>query len=149
MIFLKVDNEYRRWIKTSNEEKFEVLFLEEREKIIQLAENSEKLPSEASELLTGFYFSCILFRCLFLRGLKKKLLEVDRNTAALLLLSYLVPQRRIVGKHRLNDTESRSRMKLNFISVATVIILMYHSPKLILTFFLPPKLGFRLGSRQH
>ena len=134
MIFLKVDNEYRRWIKTSHEEKFEVLFLQEREKIIHLAENSEKLPSEASELLTGFYFSCILFRYLFLCGLKK-LLEVDRNTAALLLLSYLVPQRRTVGKHRLSDTESRSRMKLNFISEATVIILMYHSPKLILTFF--------------
>ena len=71
MIFLQVDNEYRRWIKTSHEEKFEVLFLQEREKIIHLAENSEKLPSEASELLTGFYFSCILFRYLFLCGLKK------------------------------------------------------------------------------
>ena len=71
MIFLQVDNEYRRWIKTSHEEKIEVLFLQEREKIIHLAENSEKLPSEASELLTGFYFSCILFRYLFLCGLKK------------------------------------------------------------------------------
>ena len=50
---LKVDNEYKRWTKMTEEEQFKTLFKEQRDKILHLATFVESVPEEAKDLLEG------------------------------------------------------------------------------------------------
>ena len=50
---LRADNEYKMWTMIIEEEQFETLFKEEREKILHLATVVHKLQEEAKDLLEG------------------------------------------------------------------------------------------------